>query len=67
MFNKPRLLDQVRAEIRKRRYNNQTEKQNVGWTRRFVRHHGRPFQLAGIAARGPSIDHAYTACCGADY
>lgn len=36
---KPRLLDCVRAEIRKRHYSYRTEKQYVGWIVRFIRFH----------------------------
>jgi site-specific recombinase XerD len=32
----PRLLDQVRAALRVRRYSRRTEKAYVGWIRRFV-------------------------------
>ena len=40
MSNKPRLLDQVRDTIRKRHYSYRTEKQYVGWIRRFIHFHG---------------------------
>jgi integron integrase len=40
MFNKPRLLDLVREAIRKRHYSYRTEKQYVGWIRRFIHFHG---------------------------
>jgi integron integrase len=36
---KPRFLDLVRAEIRKRHYSYRTEKQYVGWIVRFIRFH----------------------------
>jgi len=36
---KPRLLDFLRAEIRKRHYSYRTEKQYVGWVVRFIRFH----------------------------
>jgi integron integrase len=36
---KPRLLDLVRAEIRKRHYSYRTEKQYVGWIVRFIQFH----------------------------
>ncbi len=36
---KPRLLDQVRAELRKRRYSPRTEEAYVSWIRRFIRFH----------------------------
>lgn len=36
----PRLLDQVRAELRLRHYSPRTEKAYVGWVRRYVLHHG---------------------------
>jgi len=38
---KPRLLDQVREEIRKRHYSRRTEKTYVGWIRRFILFHGK--------------------------
>ena len=49
MFNKPRLLDQVREAIRKRHYSYRTEKQYVGWIRRFIHFHGKrhPEQMGG--------------------
>ncbi|HEU5138047.1 MAG TPA: integron integrase [Steroidobacteraceae bacterium] len=39
MSNKPRLLDQLRAEIHKRHYSYRTEKQYVGWVRRYIHFH----------------------------
>ena len=49
MFNKPRLLDEVREEIRKRHYSYRTEKQYVSWIRRFILFSGRrhPARLGG--------------------
>ncbi len=46
---KPRLLNLVRAEIRKRHYSYRTEKQYVGWIVRYIRFHGRrhPMELGG--------------------
>jgi integron integrase len=46
---KPRLLDLVRAEIRKRHYSYRTEKQYVGWIVRFIEYHGgqHPNSLGG--------------------
>jgi integron integrase len=38
---KPRLLDRVRDEIRKRRYSRRTEKSYIGWIRRFVLFHDK--------------------------
>ena len=38
---KPRLLDQVREEIRKRHFSRRTEKSYVGWIRRFILFHGK--------------------------
>lgn len=48
--NKPRLLDQVREAIRKRHYSYRTEKQYVGWIRRFILFHGKrhPAKLGGV-------------------
>ena len=49
MFTKPRLLDQLRAEIRKRHYSYRTEKQYVGWVRRYIHFHKlrHPAELGG--------------------
>jgi len=38
---KPRLLDRVREEIRKRHYSRRTEKAYVAWIRRFILFHGK--------------------------
>jgi len=38
---RPRLLDQVREEIRKRHYSRRTEKSYMGWIRRFILFHGK--------------------------
>lgn len=40
-LRKPRLLDQVREEIRKRHYSRRTEKTYIGWIRRFILFHGK--------------------------
>lgn len=37
----PKLLDQVRAEIRKRHYSLSTEKTYVQWSRRYILYHGK--------------------------
>jgi integron integrase len=37
---KPKLLDRVRAELRKRHYSLRTEEAYVGWIRQYIRHHG---------------------------
>ncbi|HPM83859.1 MAG TPA: phage integrase N-terminal SAM-like domain-containing protein [Candidatus Anammoximicrobium sp.] len=44
----PRLLDQVRAAARSRRYGPHTEEAFAGWIRRFVLFHGKrhPAQMA---------------------
>jgi integron integrase len=54
MFNKPRLLDQVRDAIGKRHYSYRTEKQYVGWIRRFIHFHGlrHPATLGGPEVEG---------------
>lgn len=36
----PKLLDRVRAELRKRHYSRRTEEAYIGWIRNFIRHHG---------------------------
>jgi integron integrase len=48
---KPRLLDQVRAEIGKRHYSYRTEKQYVGWIVRYLEFHAdeHPARLNGRA------------------
>jgi integrase len=48
---KPRLLDQVRTEIRKRHYSYRTEKQYLAWILRYIQFHGgeHPVQLGGSA------------------
>jgi len=48
---KPRLLELVRAEIRKRHYSYRTEKQYVGWIVRFIHFHDgqHPKALGGPA------------------
>jgi len=37
--DKPKLLDQVRSEIRKRHYSPRTEEAYISWIRRFIRFH----------------------------
>ena len=37
---KPKLLDQVRIEIRRRHYSPRTEEAYVGWIKRYIRFHG---------------------------
>src|SRR4051812_42421228 len=50
---KPRLLDFLRAEFRKRHYSYRTEKQYVGWVVRFIRfHHGQHPKALG----GPEVE-----------
>jgi integron integrase len=46
---KPRLLDELREEIRKRHYSYRTEKQYVAWARQFILFHGKrhPAELGG--------------------
>ncbi len=34
------MLDQVRAELRKRHYSHRTEEAYIGWIRQYIRHHG---------------------------
>lgn len=41
MSRKPRLLDQLRTETRKRHYSYRTEKQYVAWVRRYILFHGK--------------------------
>jgi integrase len=40
-WRKPRLLDQVRQEIRKRHFSRRTEKSYIGWIRRFILFHDK--------------------------
>lgn len=37
---KPKLLDRVHAELRKRHYSGRTEEAYVGWIRQYIRFHG---------------------------
>src|SRR4030067_2068389 len=37
---KPKLLDRVRAKLRKRHYSRRTAEAYIGWIRNFIRHHG---------------------------
>jgi integron integrase len=37
---RPKLLDQVRSELRKRRYSKRTEEAYLAWIRRFIHFHG---------------------------
>ena len=58
---KPRLLDLVRAEIRKRHYSYRTEKQYVGWIVRFVEFHdGRHPKTLGGAEVEAFLSHLAT-------
>ncbi len=41
----PKLLDQVRMEIRTRHYSRRTEETYVGWVKRFVRYHSNRHPL----------------------
>jgi integron integrase len=41
MDNKPRLLDQVRSQLRLRHYSYRTEQQYVAWIKRFILYHGK--------------------------
>jgi integron integrase len=47
---KPRLLDSLRHEVRKRHYSYRTEKQYVAWVRRFIVFHGKRHPLEMGAA-----------------
>ncbi|MEW6440440.1 MAG: integron integrase [bacterium] len=38
---KPRLLDQVREEMKRRHYSRRTEEAYVHWIRRYILHHGK--------------------------
>lgn len=41
MASKPRLLDQVRENLRRRHYSIRTEEAYVAWIRRFILYHGK--------------------------
>lgn len=41
VVQKPKLLDQVRGEIRARHYSHRTEEAYVGWVKRFIFFHGK--------------------------
>jgi len=51
---KPRLLDQLRGVLRRKRYSIRTEQSYVDWIRRFILFHGRrhPSQMGktGVSA-----------------
>ena len=49
----PRLLDQVREQLRMRHYSYRTEQQYVDWIRRFIHFHGRRHP-AGMG--GPEVE-----------
>ena len=54
----PRLLDQLRAEIRVRHYSIRTEQAYVSWVRQFILHHGKrhPRDMGG-AEVGAFLSH----------
>lgn len=53
---KPRLLDVVRSEIRKRHYGNRTEKQYVAWIARYIQFHdGQTLPAHGAPVTRPII------------
>ena len=55
---RPRLLDQVREEIRKRHYSRRTEKSYVGWIRRYILFHGKRHPSAmGVAEISRYLSH----------
>ena len=58
----PKLLDRVRAEIRRRHYSRRTEKAYVSWIRRYVIFHGKrhPNDL-GAAELTSFLSHLATA------
>ena len=64
---KPRLLEQVRSEIRARHFSRRTEEAYIGWMRRFIHFHGKrhPAEMTGadVATFLSSLanDHALSA------
>jgi len=58
----PRLLDQLRHQIRLRHYGYRTEQAYVGWTKRFIRFHKlkHPAQMGG-----PEVE-SYLSCLASD-
>jgi integron integrase len=54
----PKLLDQLRAALRRKHYSIRTEEAYVGWARRFIRFHGlrHPGEL-GAAEVGAFLTH----------
>jgi len=62
-LQKPRLLDQVREEIRKRHYSRRTEKSYIGWIRRFIVFHGKRHPLEmGEAEISRYLSHLAVSC-----
>jgi integron integrase len=53
MTPSPRLLDQVREQLRLRHYSYRTEQQYVAWIRRFILFHGRRHP---IGMGGPQVE-----------
>lgn len=53
MSPSPRLLDQVREQLRLRHYSYRTEQQYVAWIRRFILFHGRRHP---IGMGGPQVE-----------
>ena len=53
--NTPRLLDQVRAVLRRKHYSLRTEEAYVGWVKRYVLfHHKRHPREMGLRRSKPS-------------
>jgi integron integrase len=51
---KPKLLDQVRNEIRRRHYSRRTEEAYIHWVKRYILHHGKrhPAQMGKTELEG---------------
>jgi len=53
----PRLLDQVRSEVRRRHYSFRTEETYVDWVKRFIYFHNKrhPREMGIAEVRSPDI------------
>jgi integron integrase len=63
----PKLLDRVRATVRRLHYSRRTEKAYVYWIRRFIFHHGvrHPAEMGGVEVQAFLSHLAVTKCVSA--
>ena len=61
--NRPRLLDQVRSEIRKRHYSRRTEETYIHWVRRYILFNGtrHPADVSTYLSKNPVT--IVSGCC----